>query len=544
MIQRNLLYQCGFLVCRVVKSGMHFVAELSRFQPDSALADWVAAQLTRRDALLAEREATLAAQEAELKRRELKIQQLTLELAMHKRVRFGKKSEALTREQLALFDEVGDEDGAAIVAEIEQQAPATPRQPRRSGRKPLPAELPRIEHRHDPESCACGRCGREQVKIGEDISEQLDVEPARFFVHRHIRSQWACRDCETVTAAPVPAAIIDGGLAAPGLHAWVLIQKYLDHLPLYRIERISERHGVAIARSTLAQWVGQLGVHLQPLADRLAERLRQGAVLHADETPVQQLDPGRGKTKRAYLWAYRSNDLEAGPPIVVFDYQTSRSGEHARHFLRTWRGHLMVDDYSGYKALFQDGVTELGCLAHVRRKFFDLQATGPHPVAEEALRRIGELYAVEAEADEHGQDLVARLALRRHAALPKLQALRDWWIAQRLKTADGSGLARALDHGLKRWPALQRYAEWGHLPIDNNPVENAIRPIALGRRNWLFTGSERAGRRAAAIQSLLATAKLNGIEPYAWLKDTLEKLPTWPYSRIDELLPLRATTSE
>lgn len=511
---------------------------------DPALPDWVQAQISALQNQLAERDSKLIERDAELKRRELKIKQLTLELAHHKRIRFGCKSEAFSPEQRDLFIEACDEDGAAIVAELEQQQGATGKPPshKRSGRNRLPPELPRIEHRHEPESCACGQCGGDLVKIGEDISEQLDVEPARFFVHRHIRPQYACRHCETVAAAPVPAAIIDGGLAAPGLHAWVLIQKYLDHLPLYRIEKISERYGVPIARSTLAQWVGQLGVSLQPLVDRLTELLKQGQVLHADETPVQQLDPGQGKTQRAYLWAYRSNDLEGAPPIVVFDYQTSRSGAHARHFLQDWRGHLMVDDYGGYKALFQNGVTELACLAHCRRKFFDLHAADRHPVAEEALRRIAELYAIEAQARDG--DVATRLALRQQEAAPKLKALHDWLIERRLKTADGTGLARAIDYSLKRWPALLRYVDSGKLPIDNNPVENAIRPITLGRRNWLFTGSERAGGRAAAIQSLLATAKLNGLEPYAWLKDTLEKLPTWHYSRIDELLPLRAPTAE
>ena len=510
-------------------------AELAHKPPDSTLPDWVRTQISALQFQLVERD-------AELKRRELKIQQLTFELAHHKRIRFGCKSEALSPEQRDLFADACDEDGAAIVAELEQQKPASPRQYKRSGRNPLPPELPRIEHRHEPESCTCGDCGRDLVKIGEDISEQLDVEPARFFVHRHIRPQYACRNCETITAAPVPAAIIDGGLAAPGLHAWILIQKYLDHLPLYRIEKISDRHGVPIARSTLAQWVGQLGVSLQPLVDRLAELLKQGKVLHADETPVQQLDPGKGKTKRAYMWAYRSNDLEGAPPIVVFDYQISRSGAHARNFLQDWRGHLMVDDYGGYKALFQQGMTELACLAHCRRKFFDLHAAGGHPVAEEALRQIGALYAIEKQV--HDGEMTARLALRQQEAAPKLRALREWLIAQRLKTADGTGLARAIDYSLKRWPALIRYIDNGILPIDNNPVENAIRPITLGRRNWLFTGSERAGCRAAAIQSLLATAKLNGLEPYAWLKDTLEKLPIWPYSRIDELLPLKANTAK
>ena len=504
--------------------------------PASAPSDGLRSQLAALQTQLAERD-------AELQRRELKIQQLTLELAHLKRIQFGRKSEQFSPEQRLLFVDSCEEDGAAAAAELEQQQPKPP--PRRApptGRKPLPPELPRIEHRHQPASCTCGDCGHDLVKIGEDVSEQLDVEPARFFVHRHIRPQYACRHCETVTAAPIPAAVIDGGLAAPGLHAWVLIQKYLDHLPLYRIEKISERQGVPLARSTLAQWVGQLGVRLQPLVERLVVLLKQGPVLHADETPVQQLDPGQGKTRRAYLGAYRSNDLDGAPRIVVFDYQSSRSGVHACNFLEDWRGHLMVDDYGGYKALFRQDVTELACLAHCRRKFFDLQAVGGHPVAAEVLRRIGELYAIEAQVAGMGAE--TRRALRLQEALPRLRAWHDWLLAQRRKTADGSGLARAIDYSLKRWPALLRYADSGNLPIDNNPVENSIRPIALGRRNWLFTGSARAGARAAAIQSLLATAKLNGLEPYAWLKDTLEKLPAWPYSRIDELLPLRPATAQ
>ena len=524
---------------------MNFATELARFNPDPAFAAWLAARFdqAQNDAAglqsdLVAREKELVTRDAQLKLANIKIQALTLELAHHRRMRFGVKSEALSPVQRDLFDETCDEDSAAIVAEIEQQTPAKPpRQYKPTGRKALPPELPRIVHRHEPASCTCAVCQSELVKIGEDISEQLDVEPARFFVNRHIRSQYACRRCETVTAAPVSPAVIDGGLAAPGLHAWVLIQKYLDHLPLYRIEQISTRHGAPIARSTLAQWVGQLGVHLQPLVDRLAELLKQGKVLHADETPVQQLDPGKGKTKRAYMWVYRSNDLDHGPPIVIFDYQTSRHGQHARDFLGEWRGHLLADGFSGYLAGYAQGLIELACMAHARRKFFDLHAANQHPVAEEALRRIGELYAVEAAAQE--VDCETRRAIRERESVPRLAALQTWLIEQRLKAAEGGALAKAIDYSLKRWAALARYASSGNLPIDNNPAENAVRPICLGRRNWLFVGSERAGQRAAAIQSLLATAKLNGLEPYAWLKDTLEKLPTWPYSRIDELLPLR-----
>jgi transposase len=320
----------------------------------------------------------------------------------------------------------------------------------------------------------------------------------------------------------------------------VVIQKYLDHLPLYRIEQISARHGAGISRSTLAEWIGRIGVALQPLVDRLAELLKERQVLHADETPVQQLDPGKGKTKRAYLWAYRSNNLDEGPPIVVFEFQPGRSGSHARTFLSDWQGHLMVDDYSGYKAMFGHGITELACLAHARRKFFDLHAANQHPVAADALVRIAELYHIESMAKEYTVE--QRAQYRQEQALPRLEAMHAWLLLTRQKTADGSSLAKAIDYSLKRWPAIMRYASSGNLPIDNNPIENAIRPIAIGKKNWLFAGSERAGKRAAAIQSLLATAKANDIEPLAWLKDTLEKLPIWRNNRIDELLPLRATS--
>lgn len=297
----------------------------------------------------------------EIHAQELKIQALTLELAHLRRIRFGRSNESLallpSQPQLDLFEETVQADTAAVTAEIEQLDSAVKRgankPPRaRAGRQPLPGHLPRIEHRHEPQSCQCEQCGRDLVKIGEDITEQLDVEPARFFVHRHIRPQYACKTCETITAEPVPPAVIDGGMAAPGLLAWVMTSKYLNHLPLYRLEQIAAREQVVLSRSTLAEWVGRTGVALQPLADRLTWHLLQGNTLHADETPVAQLDPGKGKTRKAYLWAYRSNDLEPGPRIIIFDYQAGRSGQHAQNFLKNWQGHLLVDDYGGYKPLF------------------------------------------------------------------------------------------------------------------------------------------------------------------------------------------------
>ena len=480
----------------------------------------------------------------EIRAQEFKIQALTMELAHLRRIRFGKKSESLTSVQPSLFEESVLADIAAVDAEIEQidataKTTATNLQRARAGRQPLPDHLPRIEYRHEPESCQCNQCGRDLVKIGEDVTEQLDVEPARFFIHRHIRPQYACKSCETITAEPVPPAIIDGGMATPGLLTWVMTNKYLNHLPLYRLEQIAAREQVALSRSTLAEWVGRAGVALQPLVDRLTRLLLQGNTLHADETPVAQLEPGNGKTHKAYLWAYRSNDLEPGPRIIIFDYQDGRSGRYVQSFLENWQGHLLVDDYGGYKALFsraESPCAELACWAHARRKFFDLYQANDSPMAFEALQRIANLYAIESKGKQ--LTIEARQQLRAENSLPVLDALHGWLIQTRMQTANGGASAKALDYTIKRWTSLVRYAYTGHLPIDNNSVENAIRPIAIGKKNWMFTGSKRAGQRAAAIQTLFGTAQLNNLDPAAWLKDTLTKLPAWPNSRIDELLPL------
>ena len=489
----------------------------------------------------------IAQDQLRIDRDQLKIQSLTFELAHLKRIRFGKRNESLSAEQLDFFVESLDEDIGAVTAELEPTEPeltvTVKKQRAKAGRQALPDHLPRIEHIHEPLSCTCGQCGQGLVKIGEDISEQLDVVPAQFTVHRHIRPQYACRSCETVTADPIPPAIIDGGLATPGLLAWVMISKYADHLPLYRLEQIAARSDVSLARSTLGNWVGRVGFSLLPIYEHLKDQLLSGRVIHADETPIRQLDPGKGKTHKSYLWAYRSNTLDEGPPIILFDYQAGRSGQFAQDFLSQWRGYLTVDDFSGYKALFKaresDGLScvEVGCLAHARRRFFELHEANQSPMATQALKYIAELYHVEAEA--RNLSIEDRQQMRHEKALPILEELHGFLTASRIKAPPGGASAKAIDYSLKRWESLERYAQTGFLPIDNNPIESAIRPIALGRKNWLFSGSERAGKRAAVIQSLIGTAKLNGIDPLAWLKDTLEYLPIWPNHRIDELLPIQ-----
>ncbi|MGF6222050.1 transposase [Pseudomonas sp. F-14 TE3482] len=373
-------------------------------------------------------------------------------------------------------------------------------------------------------------------RIGEDVSEKLDYTPGVFTVERDVRGKWVCDDCETRIQAPVPAQVIDKGIPTAGLLAHVMIAKFADHLPLYRQEPIFGRAGLAIPRSTLAQWVGVTGVQLQPLVDALRDVVLEQQVIHADETPVQMLMPGTKKTHRSYVWAYATSQF-CETAAVVYDFSHSRAGEHARNFLQGWRGKLVCDDFGGYKASFELGVTEIGCMAHARRKFFELHATNKSTLAEQALRYIQLLYEIESEVRDLEPDL--RRRIRQEKAVPVMNMLHAWMIAQRDLVPEGSAISRALDYSLKRWAALSRYLDDGAVPIDNNWAENLIRPWALGRKNWLFTGSLRSGKRAAAIMSLIQSARLNGHDPYAYLKDVLTRLPTQRASEIDQLLPHR-----
>ena len=390
-----------------------------------------------------------------------------------------------------------------------------------------------MEVRHEPEHAVC-RCGCALKRIGEDVSEKLDYTPGVVHVERHIRGKWACARCQTLIQAPVPAEVIDKGIPTAGLLAQVLVAKYADHQPLYRQEGIFERAGVAIPRSTLAQWVGVCGVRLQPLVDALKASLLECAVLHADETPVAMLKPGKGATHRAYIWSYSSTQFDS-LHAVVYDFADSRAAAHPKVFLDGWSGKLVCDDYAGYKGLFAAGVTEVGCLAHARRKFHDLWANHQSALAEEALKLFGALYDVERQAREVSAE--QRRLMRQLQSRPIADKLREWLLLQRQKATDGTAIAKAIDYSLGRWVALTRFLDDGALPIDNNWIENRIRPIALGRSNWLFAGSLRAGKRAAAVISLIQSARLNGHDPYRYLKDVLERLPTQPASRIGELLP-------
>ncbi len=465
------------------------------------------------------------------------IDKLTHENAVLKRLKFAAQSERYSAEQRSLLDETLDADLQAVSEEIAQNASpaATPPAKQQPKRQPLPAHLPRREIHHEPESTTCN-CGCQMKRIGEDVAEKLDYEPGVFTVERHIRGKWACTRCETLVQAPVEAHVIDKGIPTTGLLAQVLIAKFADHLPLYRQEAIFARAGLAIARSTLAQWVGSCGVQLQPLVDALKYEMLGHGVLHADETPVQMLKPGNGKTHRAYLWAYAPGSFE-DLKAVVYDFCETRAGEHARAFLGEWQGSLVCDDYAGYKAGFAHGVTEAGCLAHARRKFFELHASNKSQIAQSALQQISAIYDIEREVQGLTPD--ERQRIRQARSRPLLDELHRWMLLTRQQITDGSATAKALDYSLKRWVALTRFVDDGRLPADNNWIENQIRPIAIGRSNWLFAGSLRAGKRAAAVMSLIRSAKLNGHDPYAYLKDVLARLPTQRASQIGQLLPHR-----
>jgi len=476
--------------------------------------------------------------EQENHHKSIKIEALIFELARYKRWKFAAKTEALSPLQGHLFEESLAEDIEAMESQLEllqkdssqKSSVSTPK------RQSFPESLKRIDHYHEPESCECSACGKPLKKIGEEISERLDCKPIEFFVHRHIRSKYACNVCESITAAPMPAQIIEKGQPAAGLLAQVLVSKYQDHMPLYRQEQqYQERSGVSIPRHTMAGWVGACGVALEPLVIRMKELLCKESVLHADETPVNVLKPGNKKVHKGYMWAYRTSVFS---PIqaVIFDFQMSRSGDHPKLMLESFKGGLMVDDYAGYKALFEkSGCSELACLAHIRRKFFELHQANKSQIAEEALILIAKLYEVE----DKCKDLTTseRYAYRIEYAKPILEKFKKWLLHKKTGVPLGFGIAKAIDYALKRWNALESYLKNGLYPIDNNACENVIRPIALGRKNWLFLGTEQSGKRAAHIMSLISSAKLNGLNPYEYLKDVLEKLPTWSHSKIDELLP-------
>ncbi|MDE2333155.1 MAG: IS66 family transposase [Rhodospirillales bacterium] len=503
-------------------------------------------------AMVAAQAAELAAQAAELAtaragiiEQRYEIETLKARLLRALRVTFGRSSEKLRDrvEQfellLADIDELLAEVAAPGSPDAEPVAPGAPKPVRR----PLPATLPRdvVEHAapcHDVTG-ACLACGGVLRKLGEDVTEVLDYVPGSFRVVRHVRPKLSCRSCETITQAPGPALPIRRGRAGAGLLAHVLVAKYCDHLPLHRQAEIYARESIDLPRSTLADMVGQTARLLRPLVDALGRHVMAGDRVHADDTVVPVLEPGLGRTRTARLWTYVRDDRPFGgtdPPAALYRYSPDRKGEHPREHLQTFRGILQADGYAGFAGLYGDGrVVEAACLAHARRKFWDVHEATKSPLAREALDQIAALYRIEATI--RGRPPDQRLAVRQEHTAPLMTELHDWLDATRARISGRSELAAAIRYALTRWEALTLILRDGRACIDNSAAERAMRPIAVGRRNWTFAGSDAGGERAAAIYSLIETAKLNGRDPEAYLRHVIERIADHPVNRVANLLP-------
>ena len=492
---------------------------------------------------------------------------------------FGQKSEGLTPKQthlnqetaledLALLEQahdnflakLSDDERAKLLASkpINTHNDSTdiqskkPTQPKRQKRIVIPDNLDITTIIHEPPSTTC-ECGCQITQIGQDVQDKLGFKPKQFYRERHIYPKYTCRNAECnrerLVQVKTDAQIIDKSIATPALLAHILISKYADHLPLYRQSLIYQRSGVYLSDSTLADWVGRCGVQLGFLANRLRQLILTQPILHADETPVKVLNgygvkDVKGKLKQGYVWAYvtpKHSPIKA----VVYDFAQGRGSEYPNAFLQGFKGKLVCDGYNGYKPLFGRGVIEVGCMAHARRKFHELHVTGQSLISIEALELFQSLYAVEREIDERfekNQSPMSRDAqivrqIRQNKAKPVADKLYAWLQQKRLGTTKNAAITKAIEYCLKRWTALTRYLDDGSLPIDNNWAENQMRPWALGRKNWLFAGSLESGKRAANVMSLIQSARLNGLDPYAYLADVLRRLPTHPDSQIDELLP-------
>ena len=494
--------------------------------------------------LLAEHQERIATHQ-QLLRREMEIEHLKLLLSQLRRMQFGPKSEKVERqiEQLELRLEDLQQAQAAerTTQSVESLSPApSPTIAKaKPARRPLPEHLPRQTQTHLPKHSSCPDCGGELRKLSEDVSEMLEYVPESFQVIRHVRPKLSCRQCERIVQVAAPSRPIARGLAGPGLLAHVLVSKYADHLPLYRQCEIYERRGIELERSTLADWVGGTSALLDPLVEALRRYVMAAGKLHADDTRVPVLAPGTGKTKTGRLWTYVRDDRPAGDtaaPAVWFAYSADRSGKHPEQHLRTFQGALQADAYAGFNQLYKDdGIQEVACWAHVRRKFYDLEQAHASPLAREALERIAALYAIEDEI--RGRPPEERQQVRQARARPLLQSLHDWFEVSLTKLSRKSDTTAAIRYALTLWPALTRFCDNGCLEIDNNAAERALRAVTLGRKNYLFAGSDAGGERAAVIYSLIGTAKLNGLNPEAYLREVLTRIADHPISRIQELLP-------
>jgi len=466
------------------------------------------------------------------------IENLKLLILKLKRMRFGPSSEKLARhiDQLELRLEDLETNRATKPMSPVLESMLVSAKP---ARRPLPADLPRETETLQPKETRCPDCGGTLNRLGEDASETLEYVPARFKVIRTVRPKLSCTRCDRIVQEPAPHRPIARGLAGPGLLAHVLVAKYADHLPLYRQSEIYECEGVELDRSTLADWVGGASQTLEPLVDALCRYVLDAKKLHGDDIPVPVLAPGNGKTKIGRLWTYVRDDRPAGSteaPAVWFAYSPDRKSEHPANHLAKFKGTLQADAFAGFNRLYEKGViTEAACWAHVRRKFHDLYEAHASPIAKEALERIAALYGIEKEI--RGRPPDERQQIRNARARPLLESMRAWFKEALSKLSQKSDVTVAIHYALGRWTPLMRYCNDGSLEIDNNAAERALRAVALGRKNYLFAGSNAGGERAAAMYSLIGSAKLNGLDPEGYLSDILARIADHAINRIEELLP-------
>ncbi|ALN74151.1 IS66 family transposase [Aureimonas sp. AU20] len=477
-----------------------------------------------------------------------RLEQIIKELQRH---RFGRRAETLPEDQLLLGLEdveqgVADDEAAEEASAPKAKAERAVR--RRANRGSLPAHLPRIETVVDIEDKVCPCCRHALHVIGEDVAERLDIVPAQFRVLVTRRPRYGCRACEgVVVQAPAPARLIEGGMPTEATVAQVLVSKFADHLPLYRQAQIYARQGVHLDRSTLADWVGRAAFLLRPVHERLLGHLKASSKLFADETTAPVLDPGLGRTKTGQLFAYARDDRPwqgADPPAVVFVYAPDRKAERPVEHLQGFTGTLQVDGYAGYRALADKGEVKLAfCWAHVRRKFYELAAAGPAPIASEALERIAALYRIETEI--RGRSAEVRRLVRQDLTRPLLDALEALLREKLTLISQKTKLAEAIRYALSRWEGLSRFLDDGRVELDNNVVERSIRPLALTRKNALFAGSDAGARHWAVIASLVETCKLNGVDPQVYLADVITRIvQAHPNRGIDELMPWRFKSAE